>query len=302
MVGAQVILAARIEPVAYPGEVWVTEQFKSLIDPDRDRTIQFDPLGERPLAKKFGSKRLFRLCRVGESAIPRIRTEEYPIRGALVLRERKVTFTYEENGHLRMTSRRIVENWTKQPVRILRLERAAEFLPFPPEDLDIREPYDVIYYPPPSREEPRQLTLEKCAEHNYEVNLTPLAKGEPNVRMFEWQYVVKEGSVEENGGRLEYTYDLVFKGGLERAKEGTQAGVTTLEFPEEEVSVFLKVVPSNYEIHLGRHFGLDQLGARCLHMLKGPVLEQERRALKWEIGNVPPYVQCLFQFRLEEST
>lgn len=68
IVGTQVNLAARIEPVTTPGEVWVTEQFMGLIDPKTDTTIAFDDLGERPLAKKFGSTRLFRLRRSHESS------------------------------------------------------------------------------------------------------------------------------------------------------------------------------------------------------------------------------------------
>ncbi len=68
IVGTQVNLAARIEPVTTPGEVWVTEQFAKMIAENVDKTIGFDDLGERPLAKKFGSARLFRLRRSHETA------------------------------------------------------------------------------------------------------------------------------------------------------------------------------------------------------------------------------------------
>ncbi len=61
VIGTQVNLAARIEPVTFPGEVWVTEQFRNLIDPKTDPKLAFDDLGERTLAKKFGSAHLYRL-------------------------------------------------------------------------------------------------------------------------------------------------------------------------------------------------------------------------------------------------
>lgn len=68
IIGTQVNLAARIEPVTVPGQVWVSEQFHNLIDPRSDSTLAFDDLQERPLAKKFGSARLFRLRRHHERA------------------------------------------------------------------------------------------------------------------------------------------------------------------------------------------------------------------------------------------
>jgi class 3 adenylate cyclase len=67
LVGTQVNLAARIEPITTPGEVWVTEQFMKQIDTASDITLAFDDLGERPLAKKFGSAKLFRLRRQHET-------------------------------------------------------------------------------------------------------------------------------------------------------------------------------------------------------------------------------------------
>lgn len=66
IVGTQINLTARIEPITTPGQVWVTEQFLNLIDVSTDGTLAFDELGERPLAKMFGSAKLFRLRRKHE--------------------------------------------------------------------------------------------------------------------------------------------------------------------------------------------------------------------------------------------
>jgi class 3 adenylate cyclase len=63
IIGTQVNLAARIEPVTPPGEVWATQEFRSMINTATDPALAFDELGERPLAKKFGSARLYRLRR-----------------------------------------------------------------------------------------------------------------------------------------------------------------------------------------------------------------------------------------------
>lgn len=98
LVGTQVNLAARIEPVTAPGEVWVTEQFVKLIDPEGDPTLQFDDLGERPLAKKFGSARLYRLRRAQEprEAPPDIIVE--PIAEAPRSRELEIAIHMAKHG------------------------------------------------------------------------------------------------------------------------------------------------------------------------------------------------------------
>jgi class 3 adenylate cyclase len=74
MIGAQVNLAARIEPQVEPGEVWVTEAFFHLIDPRNNFPAAFDKIGKRPLAKAFGEEILYRLLRKSES--PRGSTDE----------------------------------------------------------------------------------------------------------------------------------------------------------------------------------------------------------------------------------
>lgn len=67
IVGSEVNLAARVEPITAPGEVWVTEDFKFLIKSPRDHKIDFDDLGERALAKQFGMRRVFRMRRLWEA-------------------------------------------------------------------------------------------------------------------------------------------------------------------------------------------------------------------------------------------
>jgi class 3 adenylate cyclase len=67
IIGTQVNLAARIEPVTTPGQVWVTQAFKNMIYPTTDPTLAFDELGERPLAKAFGNQLLYRLRRRHEN-------------------------------------------------------------------------------------------------------------------------------------------------------------------------------------------------------------------------------------------
>lgn len=81
VVGTQVNMAARIEPVTTPGEVWVSEQFMKLIDPKTDPTLAFDDLGERPLAKRFGSARLYHLRRAHESPDRPRDIQVQPLRG-----------------------------------------------------------------------------------------------------------------------------------------------------------------------------------------------------------------------------
>jgi class 3 adenylate cyclase len=63
IIGTEVNLAARLEPVIIPGDIWCTEEFKKLIRIENDQTLVFDDLGERALAKNFGSTRAYRLRR-----------------------------------------------------------------------------------------------------------------------------------------------------------------------------------------------------------------------------------------------
>src|SRR5215475_512134 len=64
--GQQVNMAARIEPVTDPNEIWVTEAFFHLIPADQQLPFAFDALGSKELAKKFGSACLYRLRRAWE--------------------------------------------------------------------------------------------------------------------------------------------------------------------------------------------------------------------------------------------
>lgn len=98
IVGTQVNLAARIEPVTTPGEVWVTEQFMKLIDPQADPTLAFDDLGDRPLAKKFGSARLYRLRRAHEpeTGPPDVRVQ--PVEGPVRSKELEIVIHMAKHG------------------------------------------------------------------------------------------------------------------------------------------------------------------------------------------------------------
>jgi class 3 adenylate cyclase len=61
VVGTQMNLAARVEPITRPGCVFATDAFERMIDPDRDNGFCLDDLGEMPLAKAFGRRHLFGL-------------------------------------------------------------------------------------------------------------------------------------------------------------------------------------------------------------------------------------------------
>ncbi len=77
LIGTQVNLAARIEPITKAGQVWATSQFKALLDQCPDEKLVTDDLGERPLAKQWGSEKLYRVRRPTDSAGP-VDTEEEP--------------------------------------------------------------------------------------------------------------------------------------------------------------------------------------------------------------------------------
>jgi class 3 adenylate cyclase len=68
IIGTNVILAARIEPITSPGDIWVTETFFRLIDDNDELSFVFDDLGEQHLAKEFGIMRLYRLRRPRDAA------------------------------------------------------------------------------------------------------------------------------------------------------------------------------------------------------------------------------------------
>jgi sugar/nucleoside kinase (ribokinase family)/class 3 adenylate cyclase len=75
--GANVTLAARVEPIIVPGEVWATEDFASMVSIHvRSEKLAFDDLGPRQLAKNYGSRKLLRLRREDESESLSSQTEE----------------------------------------------------------------------------------------------------------------------------------------------------------------------------------------------------------------------------------
>jgi class 3 adenylate cyclase len=65
--GSHVIRAARIEPVAAPGAVYVSTEMASVLAADGGQRFATDYLGRLPLAKGFGTDPLYRLRRAGEA-------------------------------------------------------------------------------------------------------------------------------------------------------------------------------------------------------------------------------------------
>lgn len=63
--GTNVNLAARIEPVTVPGEIFVTKDFKEMVCTGFNLTdnVRFDDMGIVKLVKNSGERHLFRLCR-----------------------------------------------------------------------------------------------------------------------------------------------------------------------------------------------------------------------------------------------
>lgn len=65
--GQNINTTARIEPVTRPNEIYVTEDFKERIEKSPNNiNINFDELGEIPLAKNFGTYNLFRVRKADE--------------------------------------------------------------------------------------------------------------------------------------------------------------------------------------------------------------------------------------------
>ncbi len=59
--GSEISKAARIEPVAVPGQIFVSEAFAASIAAETDNRFTLNYLGRRPLAKNAGEERLYRL-------------------------------------------------------------------------------------------------------------------------------------------------------------------------------------------------------------------------------------------------
>jgi len=65
--GSHVTRAARIEPVAIPGSVYVTEQMAAALVVHNERLFTCDYLGSLNLAKQYGTTKMYRLRRVSEA-------------------------------------------------------------------------------------------------------------------------------------------------------------------------------------------------------------------------------------------
>ena len=61
--GTQVSRAARVEPVAPPGAVYVTEPFAALLAECGTRSVAAEYVGRVPLPKRYGEHRMYRLAR-----------------------------------------------------------------------------------------------------------------------------------------------------------------------------------------------------------------------------------------------
>ena len=59
--GSHVSRTARIEPVTPPGAVYVTEAFAAALVLDEQTRFTCDYVGHMPLAKDYGSLRMYRL-------------------------------------------------------------------------------------------------------------------------------------------------------------------------------------------------------------------------------------------------
>ncbi len=70
VIGADVTLTARIEPITLPGEVWVTRDFAAMLAPHATaEKLEFDDLGGKELAKNYGPRQLLRLRRSSEPPV-----------------------------------------------------------------------------------------------------------------------------------------------------------------------------------------------------------------------------------------
>ncbi len=68
IMGANVNLAARIEPIIVPGEVWATTEFAQMLNPHASaERLAFDDIGHKELAKGYGTHPLLKLRRQDES-------------------------------------------------------------------------------------------------------------------------------------------------------------------------------------------------------------------------------------------
>lgn len=71
VIGPSLVMAARVEPLVTPGQVWTTTQFKLALEELQriNRHYAFDDLGEMTLPKQFGRVALHLMRRAGEAPI-----------------------------------------------------------------------------------------------------------------------------------------------------------------------------------------------------------------------------------------
>lgn len=69
VVGENIDLTARIEPITPPGRVWATKQVITLLPDNPPDGVHFDPIGGLELAKGWGTRSLYDVRRVGDEKI-----------------------------------------------------------------------------------------------------------------------------------------------------------------------------------------------------------------------------------------
>ncbi len=67
--GREIVVAARIEPVVAPGQVWTTEQVEMACRSEKVGDLAFDSIGEVELPKGYGRRRIFGLRRPNDAKI-----------------------------------------------------------------------------------------------------------------------------------------------------------------------------------------------------------------------------------------
>ena len=76
VIGKNVDLTARIEPVTPPGRIWATEQVVRLLDDQSPSGIRCDPIGARELAKGWGMRNLYDIRKTLDK---KIRDSDFPV-------------------------------------------------------------------------------------------------------------------------------------------------------------------------------------------------------------------------------
>ena len=66
VIGTEVTLGARLEPIVEPNQIWCTATFKALVNTDNDTNLDFEYLGNKKFAKDFGEFETYKLQRSHE--------------------------------------------------------------------------------------------------------------------------------------------------------------------------------------------------------------------------------------------